>query len=702
MVLLMTVAAVCCVLQLGVLGSWGRSVRLTTLLLALGFGVYACGVVGVVLQIAWTRGLSAATGWSLHDIVAVAAYTVDPVIEEVVKVAPLVVLAWRWPRTHRQLGLTDHLLLGAALGVGFELFEAALRFSTLGALAMSVPGGYLVRANLAGSITVPSLWTSLTTWQPVPAAFQDLFAFGSSAGGDSVQHLVWTALAAVGVGWFVRRRDALRWLGAVGLVLACLDHMNYNLRTGSVPGWIEWLSDLVAWVGGLLPGLLVLLLVLVAAHDRLVQARVRGVERGVLLPGEAPTGLDPRPLLAVARTGVPVSTYVTWRFVLARRAALFAVDVGVGEPRLVDAVVDDAGRLDRARSAPAWAAVRAKVLRWPDPRALASWQSVLWLLAVVPALAYLVVGGFPATRGIQQAMRGTTGLWLLVAAGVAATILVGLQLRPLAVATRAVADPTIHEARGRLQLRLGTACAGLAAGAATVLVGVLQRDAGQHLVSNLHALDALGDALMILGIALFVASLFLYPPVGLMVIASTGELVLVSTVTSAFLTAAGASAALAGAGVMLNEASSSSGSSSGSGSGSAGDAAAARARRIDELAGDPAHGGKITDASRAEAEVGVGLEESGAVRGLRRSANEAEEFIDDAGRAWDVKAFHSERGRFNLDAAMRKISQEMNWSNENIMLDTRNLSSSDLSSLREAVEAATARGELPLRVLWWP
>ena len=100
--------------------------------------------------------------------------------------------------------------------------------------------------------------------------------------------------------------------------------------------------------------------------------------------------------------------------------------------------------------------------------------------------------------------------------------------------------------------------------------------------------------------------------------------------------------------------------------------------------------------------MGVGLEEAGAVRGLRRSTNEAEEFVDDAGRAWDVKAFHSERGRFNLDSAMRKISQEMNWSNENIMLDTRNLSPGDLTRLREAIEAATARGELPLRVLWWP
>ena len=184
---------------------------------------------------------------------------------------------------------------------------------------------------------------------------------------------------------------------------------------------------------------------------------------------------------------------MTWRFVLARRAAVFAADADVpgprlvdavadpgagiakprlvaadeparvGEPRLVDAVVADAVRLDRARSEAAWAAVGRRVLRRPDLRALRSWQSVVWVLAVVPALAYLVVGGFPATRGLQQAMRGTVGLWWLVAAGVATTVLVAAQVPPLLRAVRAVADPSIHETRGRLQLRLGTASAGLVA-----------------------------------------------------------------------------------------------------------------------------------------------------------------------------------------------------------------------------------------------
>src|SRR4051794_16745868 len=197
----MTVAAVCCVLQLGVIGSWGRSLRLSTLLLTIAVGFFVCGTVAVLLELGWTRAAAAVTGASLYDVVGTAAYTLDPLIEELVKLAPLVLVAWRWARAHRQLGLTDHLLAGAALGVGFELFEAALRFSTLGALATAVPGGYLVAASLGGTVTVPSVWTSLTSWQPAPAASADLLSFTS--GGDTVQHLVWTALAAVGLGWFV-------------------------------------------------------------------------------------------------------------------------------------------------------------------------------------------------------------------------------------------------------------------------------------------------------------------------------------------------------------------------------------------------------------------------------------------------------------------------------------------------------------------
>ena len=292
-VLLMTVAAVCCVLQLGVLGSWGRSVRLTTLLLALGLGVYACGIVAVVLQIAWTRGFAAVTGSSLYEVVGVAAYTVDPVIEEVVKVAaagpPGLAVAPDAPaaRTDRP----------PAPGSRARRGVRALR-----------GGAALLDARRAGGVRPQA-----ATWSPptcrrhdhraVPVDVADHVATRPGGIRRPVRLRHGRRLRAAPrvdrarggrVGWFVRRHDAL----AVARCRRSRDRLPrpHELQpSGSarVPGWLGWLSDLVAWIGGRLPAVLVVLLVVVVAYDRRVQARVRSHERGLLLPGEASTVWTP-------------------------------------------------------------------------------------------------------------------------------------------------------------------------------------------------------------------------------------------------------------------------------------------------------------------------------------------------------------------------------------------------------------------------
>jgi uncharacterized membrane protein YgcG len=127
-----------------------------------------------------------------------------------------------------------------------------------------------------------------------------------------------------------------------------------------------------------------------------------------------------------------------------------------------------------------------------------------------------------------------------------------------------------------------------------------------------------------------------------------------------------------------------------------------RDRRLDELAADPAHGGRIDPRSRAEAEVGQGLEESGRVAGLRRDPTGAGEFIDSQGRTWDVKAFRSNvpagaRGGFTVDSAMSSIRREI-MVGENVMVDTRHLSTEHVQELQEAVRSAG----LDEQVLFWP
>lgn len=130
--------------------------------------------------------------------------------------------------------------------------------------------------------------------------------------------------------------------------------------------------------------------------------------------------------------------------------------------------------------------------------------------------------------------------------------------------------------------------------------------------------------------------------------------------------------------------------------------AAARQERIEELAGDPAHGGAIDDDGRAEAEVGVALEESGAVRGLVRSPSPGAEFIDADGQAWDVKGFRSTvppraKGAFTVEKAMDSIREEIT-ARENVMVDTRNMTPEHVQQLQEAVRAEGYED----KVLYWP
>ncbi|MEV6031478.1 PrsW family glutamic-type intramembrane protease [Nonomuraea sp. NPDC052116] len=120
-------------------------------MVALGTGLYRCGMLAALLELAWTRGVAAWSGEAVREVVGTASYTVDPFIEEVVKVIPLAVAAWVVRRRLRW-GLTDHLLLGAALGAGFALLEALLRLSHLAGRAIPVVGGWVISRSAAAYV----------------------------------------------------------------------------------------------------------------------------------------------------------------------------------------------------------------------------------------------------------------------------------------------------------------------------------------------------------------------------------------------------------------------------------------------------------------------------------------------------------------------------------------------------------------------
>lgn len=132
------------------------------------------------------------------------------------------------------------------------------------------------------------------------------------------------------------------------------------------------------------------------------------------------------------------------------------------------------------------------------------------------------------------------------------------------------------------------------------------------------------------------------------------------------------------------------------------DPAAERAARLEELAKDPAQGGKATVKTRREAEVALSLEERGGPKGLdgpvERSVDPKADFVDANGQKWDVKTYNSNyRNGFELETAMKTLRSELG-KGENVIYDTKDMSAADIESLRNAVDDAG----LSQNVRWFP
>jgi RsiW-degrading membrane proteinase PrsW (M82 family) len=303
MVGLMVFAAVVAVVQLAVVGSLTRSVRISTLLQAIAIGAVVCAPVTVAVQWLITRTVAAFGSSSLSTVVAAAGWTYDPAIEEVIKVLPLVLLAWLWPKVHCQLGWTDHLLLGSAIGMGFSLCEAALRHARIGMFTVPVQGGYLVHVSLAQQGFVPSLERSLTSWQPQPVTYEDLFSFGNASPG--LGHAMWTAFAALGIAWTFRRKGWLRLVGVLPLGLASLSHAAFNASLARESFANTVVARVASWVIETMQSWLVLVIVALVVVDRvIITCTLRG-QPNLLLPKESAHGLFPNQILKAAFIAPP-------------------------------------------------------------------------------------------------------------------------------------------------------------------------------------------------------------------------------------------------------------------------------------------------------------------------------------------------------------------------------------------------------------
>jgi len=131
-------------------------------------------------------------------------------------------MAWN-VRIRRQWGLTDFVVLGAALGAGFGLLEAVARYGLDTARAIPHPAGGWVIPDSLRAPYIPGPGQALSAWFPAPHGALELGDRTPDAATSP--HLVYSALAALGVGVLPHRRSRPRVLGVLPLAAASAFHM---------------------------------------------------------------------------------------------------------------------------------------------------------------------------------------------------------------------------------------------------------------------------------------------------------------------------------------------------------------------------------------------------------------------------------------------------------------------------------------------
>ncbi|QTB12201.1 hypothetical protein J2B92_15040 [Lysinibacillus sphaericus] len=131
-------------------------------------------------------------------------------------------------------------------------------------------------------------------------------------------------------------------------------------------------------------------------------------------------------------------------------------------------------------------------------------------------------------------------------------------------------------------------------------------------------------------------------------------------------------------------------------------------KELDDLAGDPSHGGKIRDQGLEEREIGLDLEQQGKLGKIIRDTqgNGGAEFIDTTNNTkWDVKSFVSypnghtspKKGAFTVSNGMKGINKELE-KNYNVIVDVRDMIPEHVEQLKEAIEKAGVSN----RIIWYP
>lgn len=549
----MACAAVWGVLQLFLLSWPTRSVRLSTVLLALMVGVYACGVATALLQLAYTRVYAHQSGHPLVEVVNSTSYTVAPWVEELVKISPLLLVGLSF-KVRLQWGLTDFVVLGAALGGGFGLLESVLRFGLDANRAIAgADGGWIIPDSLSPPY-IPGPSQVFTAWLPAP--FGQSTLVGPPV-AETFSHLVWSALAGLGVGLLWRTRGWVRLLALLPIAAASAYHglNNYVAQnpTGQAGQWLETL-DARAWAAPLV------CLGIAMAVDLHHIHRAKPAMPGVLLATERADGDSMAALLRYAAWHFPWSLLIALRYVRLRRSLLYAGALAPPpetEP-LRRAVAGITAQMDASDRQHAWQAdaIRTQLRGARLHTARRKWLLLIPWVLMLPALLFLGIGSFTSTAKVQDFFATGPGPQILMSFGAAALAWIVWQLIGLIRTWGAASAQVLGELLVVHRFRAGTALGSATTGALLLSRGLGEAGPEGKAIATFHLLDALGTFAVYLGFALMLLSLLvLFPPGGLAFAAggaaagvSVGAITAEAAINAALLGTAGIALMTAGAG----------------------------------------------------------------------------------------------------------------------------------------------------------
>ncbi|MET7905012.1 DUF6531 domain-containing protein [Streptomyces sp. NPDC005355] len=466
----MAATSVWAVLQLLLLSWPVRTVRWPTVLLAFGVGAYGCGVLSMLLELVVARQLATARERSLAGVMDVVSWTTAPVVEELIKVAPLLVAGWAL-RGRMQWGLADFVVLGGAAGAGFGLLEKLLMYAESGSKAVPfAEGGWQIAEGLVDHPYVPGPGQIVGSWFPSPTGTLDVAGpvlpyevhiFTSALGGLAVG-LLWCGTRAL-----TRAASLVPMAGAVAIHWVT----NYAAAFQGNETAMQWRERLAAdW------GLWIILGCLAAAWIwDLYRSRLgRRREPDVALATERQGRTAPEALFGYALLHLPATWIIALGYARQRRALLYAT----AHPRtraetlepLRESVARQTRQMDATHSQEAWHGVNFRQLwrrareqrpRWPRHEKV---LLVLSLLLAIPSLVYLVVGSFPATKGLQEYFSEGTGLHVLVGVGLAGLALTLWRLISAVHSCRTANAPPLGETLALVQFRIAVCAGGLVVG----------------------------------------------------------------------------------------------------------------------------------------------------------------------------------------------------------------------------------------------